>query len=102
MFTVNSTRKSSGRQQRSRRSAVYTAPSGREYVVEVVSMGRSDNSAQIVYQWATKKYVRAWVGAGDVEFVGRCKRCNGTGILSIRGDDTIDCPKCQNVGEVTF
>lgn len=31
-----------------------------------------------------------------------CPRCGGSGILSIRGDETEDCPECGEVGEVVF
>jgi hypothetical protein len=71
MVTIKSTGNGRVRQPRSHRNAVYTAPSGREYLVEVVSVDRRDNSAQIVYQWASKKYVRAWVGLNDIEAVRR-------------------------------
>lgn len=70
MVTIQHTRKPSGRQPRTVRSAIYTAPSGREYVVEVLRT-TADGSAEIVYQWAYKKYARAWVGVNDIEAVAR-------------------------------
>lgn len=69
MFSIQSNRNRRTRQRRNRHSAIYTAPSGREYVVEVVSIDKRDNSAQIVYQWSKGKVVRAWVGASDIEAV---------------------------------
>lgn len=71
MFSIQSNRKPRTRQRRNRHTAIYTAPSGREYVVEVVSIDKRDDSAQIVYQWAHRKVVRAWVSACDIEAVTR-------------------------------
>lgn len=69
MVTLEFSRKQSGRQPRKKRTAIYTAPSGNEYLVEVISIDQRDNSAQIVYQWAKMKYVRAWVSVNDIEAV---------------------------------
>ena len=59
------------RQRRALHTAIYTAPSGKEYAVQVITVSRVDNSAQIVYQWAKGKVVRAWVGLNDIEAVAR-------------------------------
>lgn len=103
MFTFQHSKKQSGRQPRTRGSAIYTAPSRREYVVEVISVDRRDNSAQVVYQWAKGKCVRAWVSAEDVEFVGKCRRCNGTGVIAVRnGCDDVPCPRCGFSDELVY
>ena len=87
------------RQRRALHTAVYTAPSGKEYAVQVITVNRVDNSAQIVYQWAKGKVVRAGVGLGDVDVIGKCPRCNGTGYISISGDDDQPCPVCGWAGD---
>lgn len=69
MVSIKGKRKPAARQSRSLHTAVYTAPSKREYAVQVISVDRRDNSAQIVYQWTKGKVVRAWVSVDDVEGV---------------------------------
>lgn len=69
MVTIKGNGKRRSRQPRTLHSAVYKAPSGKEYAVEVITVNRADNSAQIVYQWTKGKCVRAWVGLNDIEAV---------------------------------
>ncbi len=71
MVSIKSKRNRAGRQSRSLHTAVYIAPSEREYAVQVISVDRRDNSAQIVYQWTRGKVVRAWVSVNDIEAVAR-------------------------------
>ena len=70
MVTLEFSRKQGGRQQRSRRTATYTAPSGAEYTVNVVKVDTTDQTVQVDYEWSPGKFYRMWVGTRDLSGFG--------------------------------
>ncbi len=70
MFSLEFSRKSGGRQPRSRRTAVYIAPSGRDYTVTVIKVDLKDQTVRVDYEWSPGKFFRMWVGTRDINGLG--------------------------------
>lgn len=70
MHNLEFSRKSGGRQPRSRRSAIYTAPSGKGYTVTVIKVDLEDQTVRVDYEWTPGKFFRMWVGTQDISGLG--------------------------------